>query len=303
MNFRRPKPNRWNVCSAFSVRFAVQAASHASITGLCLLISAISLWSQEAASRHRGTAAAESAFVTWNASLEQAADGVLASAAQAGSVEDSGLNSSRADVTVRHDDAWRRSSSAKTVPSRMTFLQPVIDPILREVGIPEELAAVVLVESGGDPMALSPKGARGIWQLMPDTARRYGLTVDASEDDRLDIEKSTLAAARYLRDLHSEFGSWPLALAAYNTGGQNLQRAIDRSRSNDFNVLSSLRLLPFETRQYVPAVLSAVTRLKSPPAAPQGAMPWEQSAVTVFAIAVSSNRSDAKDLMNGPSAE
>ena len=303
MNLRRHRPNRWNACSVFAVRFAVRAASYASITGLCLLISTISLRSQEAAPGSRGVASVDSPFATWNASLEKAADGVLASAALAGSVADSGPNSSRADVTVRHNDVGRRSSSAKTVPSRMTFLQLVIDPILREVGIPEEMAAVVLVESGGDPMALSPKGARGIWQLMPDTARRYGLTVDASEDDRLDIEKSTLAAARYLRDLHSEFGSWPLALAAYNTGEQNLQRAIDRSRSNDFNVLSSLRLLPFETRQYVPAVLSAVTRLKSPPAAPQGAMPWEQSAGAVFAIAVSSNRSDAKDLMNGTSAE
>ena len=185
----------------------------------------------------------------------------------------------------------------------MTLLQPVIDPILREVGIPEEMAAVVLVESDGDPMALSPKGARGIWQLMPDTARRYGLIVDTSEDDRLDIEKSTRAAAGYLRDLYSEFGSWPLALAAYNTGEMNLQRAIDRSRSSDFNILSSLRLLPVETRQYVPAVFAAVTRLKNSTTAMQAAMRWEQSAGTVFAIAAGSNRSDAKALTHETSAE
>ena len=133
-------------------------------------------------------------------------------------------------------------------------------------------------------MALSPKGARGIWQLMPDTARRYGLTVDASEDDRLDIEKSTLAAARYLRDLHSEFGSWPLALAAYNTGEQNLQHAIDRSQSTDFNVLSTLRLLPLETRNYVPAVLAAATRLTNVPAAAPNPMLSERNAQIVFAV-------------------
>ena len=303
MNFRRHRQNRRDARSALLVRFAVRAASYASITGLCLLISAISLWSQEAAPGRRGIASVDSPFATWNASLEQAADGVLASTAQAGAVTDSRPKTSRAYVTVDHDGAGQGSSPAKTVPSRMTLLQPVIDPILREVGIPAEMAAVVLVESGGDPMALSPKGARGIWQLMPNTARRYGLIVDINEDDRLDIEKSTHAAARYLRDLHSEFGSWPLALAAYNTGGQNLQRAIDRSRSSDFNVLSSLRLLPFETRNYVPAVYAAVMRLKNSPAAVQGAMQWERGSQTVFAIAANSNRSDAKVQTNGTSAE
>jgi len=171
----------------------------------------------------------------------------------------------------------------------MTFLQPVIDPILREVGIPEELAAVVLVESGGNPMALSPKGARGIWQLMPGTARRYGLTVDASQDDRLDIEKSTRTAARYLRDLYSEFGSWPLALAAYNTGEQNLQHAIEQSRSRDFTALSSLGLLPLETRNYVPAVFSAITRLTKSPGMEQIPVRQESAGGAVFAVAERNN--------------
>jgi membrane-bound lytic murein transglycosylase D len=96
---------------------------------------------------------------------------------------------------------------------------------------------------------------------MPDTARRYGLVVTPSRDDRLDVERSTRVAARYLRDLYQQFGSWPLALAAYNAGEQRVQRAVQRAGITDFIQLSSLRLLPQETRNYVPAVLSAMQML------------------------------------------
>jgi membrane-bound lytic murein transglycosylase D len=95
---------------------------------------------------------------------------------------------------------------------------------------------------------------------MPATARRYGLAVDAVRDERLDIGKSTRAAARYLSDLHLQFGSWPLALAAYNTGEQHVQRAINRTGSSQLALLNASGLLPLETRNYVPAVLAA-TRL------------------------------------------
>ena len=144
---------------------------------------------------------------------------------------------------------------------RVNNLRPTIEPILREEGLPAELSAVVLVESGGLTMALSPKGARGAWQFMPDTARRYGLVVSESHDDRADIEKSTRAAARYLSDLYGQFGDWSLALAAYNAGELAVRGAIDRSGLREFGSISDRRLLPLETRNYVPAVAAAIRRL------------------------------------------
>jgi membrane-bound lytic murein transglycosylase D len=140
--------------------------------------------------------------------------------------------------------------------ARLEQLRPILDSILRSEGVPLDLAFVAVVESGGKSDALSPKGARGLWQLMPETARRYGLVIAGDRDDRLDVEKSTRAAAQYLRDLHTQFGSWPTALAAYNAGEQAVQRAIDRAQSEEFRVLASRELLPLETRMYVPAVVN-----------------------------------------------
>lgn len=147
---------------------------------------------------------------------------------------------------------------------RLQELRPLLDPILREEGVPTELAAVVLVESGGRAAALSPKGARGIWQLMPDTARRYGLVVDADRDERIDVVKSTRAAARYLRDLYAQFDTWPLALAAYNAGERRLQHVVGSAGSNDFALVR--QRLPSETQKYVPAVLAAAKAFTIPAA-------------------------------------
>jgi membrane-bound lytic murein transglycosylase D len=279
-----------------SVRKMIVATTERSVRGAALvsllLLSALA-WSQESQTAQRAASVAAPPFAEVNESISQTANVVLASAAQADSASSTPILSEASVVksVIRDNPQSYSGSSAnlKNEQSRLAALRPVIEPILREAGIPSELAAVVLIESGGDPMALSPKGARGLWQLMPETARRYGLIVDNTEDDRLDIEKSTHVAARYLSDLHSEFGSWPLALAAYNTGEQNLQHAIDRSRSTDFDVLSSLRLLPLETRNYVPAVLAAATRLTNVPAVAQSPMLWERNAQTVFAVTERSN--------------
>jgi soluble lytic murein transglycosylase-like protein len=141
---------------------------------------------------------------------------------------------------------------------RVRRLEPVIEPILRQEGVPDAMMAVVLVESGGQPDALSPKGARGLWQLMPETARRYGLAVTPERDERLDVPRATRAAARYLHDLRAEFGNWSAALAAYNAGERAVHNLLERTGGNDFQALSRSPQLPQETRNYVPAVLSAM---------------------------------------------
>ena len=140
--------------------------------------------------------------------------------------------------------------------SRLRTYRPMIQRILREEGLPPELVWIGLVESGYDPAARSPKNARGIWQLMPETATTFGLKMDR-RDERTDPEKSTRAAARYLKFLHARFGDWMLALAAYNAGERRVQSAIVQAQDRDFWRLSESGMLPRETRAYIPAVMAA----------------------------------------------
>ncbi len=128
--------------------------------------------------------------------------------------------------------------------------------VLREEGLPANFIGVVKVESGFNSYALSPKNARGLWQFIPETARRFGLRVDGRVDERVDTEKSTRAAARYLKELYGTFGDWRLALAGYNAGEGRVQSAMAAAGTSDFTRLA--RLLPRETRNYVPAVLAAL---------------------------------------------
>ena len=128
--------------------------------------------------------------------------------------------------------------------------------------LPPQLTAVVMVESEWDANALSPKGARGLWQLMPDTARRYGLRVNERLDERVDPIKSTYAAVRYLRDLYTLFGDWPLVLAGYNAGEGRIAQIMARSGVRDFWAMRAQGLLPTETSRYVPAVLAAAPILR-----------------------------------------
>ena len=128
---------------------------------------------------------------------------------------------------------------------------------LREQNLPEDVLWLALVESGFDPTISSPAGAAGLWQFMPDGARIYGLAVDRWIDERLDPERSTLAAARYLSDLRQRFGSWELAFAAYNMGYGGLLAAIRKYNTNDFWELSRVESgVPLETALYVPKIMA-----------------------------------------------
>lgn len=165
---------------------------------------------------------------------------------------------------LRHfaDQYWNgRAEEVRQAVTRLLQIKPTLVRLLLAEDVSPDLAAMVLIESAAQPTAQSRRGARGLWQFMPDTARHYGLSVEPGRDDRLELGKATRAAAGYLRDLYQRFSNWPLALAAYNAGEQAVQRAVDRSGTADFWNLSAMRLLPEETRRYVPAVLAAVELL------------------------------------------
>src|SRR6266705_3383334 len=137
--------------------------------------------------------------------------------------------------------------------------------IFKEEGVPTDLVWLAQVESGWNPNAYSWAAAKGIWQFIPSTAVRFGLTQSYWVDERSDPEKSTLSAARYLKWLSARYkGDWQLALAAYNTGEGNVDGAITRSGSRDFWRLHRGGYIAQETRNYVPAILAVVTIAKNP---------------------------------------
>jgi membrane-bound lytic murein transglycosylase D len=129
--------------------------------------------------------------------------------------------------------------------------------VFRSRGLPEDLVFTAMIESGFKPDAVSRVGAKGMWQFMAGTARRYGLRVDRWVDERLDPEKSTVAAAAYLHDLYEMFGSWSLAQAAYNAGEVKVARAIRQTGSRDFWTLAQSRHLKRETKDFVPQIHAA----------------------------------------------
>jgi soluble lytic murein transglycosylase-like protein len=237
-----------------------------SATVLLLLTSPLG-WAQESASR-ASAASADETFSAFYQAVSATASDLLASAQHPlGQTPSKLVPLSKESVSLttsagvlENQGLGNQENQALT---RLKVLRPILEQILREEAVPPELVGVVVVESGGVPTALSPKGARGIWQFMPDTARRYGLTVGSELDERLDIYKSTRAAAHYLRDLYSQFGSWPLAFAAYNAGEELVERAVVRSSSRDFDVIASAGLLPVETVGYVPAVMKAIVLMRT----------------------------------------
>lgn len=147
----------------------------------------------------------------------------------------------------------------KKTTAKMLGLAPVYFPIFEEnldkYNIPLELKYLAIVESALNPKAKSRVGATGLWQFMYQTGKMYGLEVTSYYDERSDVYKSTDAACRYLRDLYNMYNDWDLALAAYNCGPGNVNKAIRRSGGQK-NFWEIMNFLPRETRGYVPAFIA-----------------------------------------------
>lgn len=152
----------------------------------------------------------------------------------------------------------------KAALGRAETYRPLMTSIFRENEIPEDLVYLSLIESGFNPHAYSRAGACGPWQFMKGTARRYGLRVDKWVDERRDPEKSTQAAVKYLKDLHTMFGDWYLALTAYNAGEGKVAAAIQRYNSTDLWYIREKTYLKQESCDFVPKLLAAITIGKQP---------------------------------------
>jgi membrane-bound lytic murein transglycosylase D len=139
----------------------------------------------------------------------------------------------------------------------------MIQKVLAQEGVPQDLIYLAVAESGFQPQALNARsGAGGMWQFMPTGA--YGLARNGFFDERFDPEKSSRAYARYIKALYNQFGDWYLAMAAYDWGPGNIQRAVQRTGYADFWELYRRNAMPAETRAYVPQILAAVIMAKNP---------------------------------------
>src|SRR6266571_5258814 len=163
--------------------------------------------------------------------------------------------------------------------------RPMIQQVFAEFNLPADLIFLSLVESGFSTNAVSRANAVGPWQFIKATAKTYGLRVDNWIDERRDPVKSTLAAAQYLRDLYHLFGSWPLAMAAYNAGERKVGRALARAHADDFWDLTDTKLIRRETKEYVPRFLAATLIAKDPSRYgflinPQPPVEYEEAVIT-----------------------
>ncbi len=140
---------------------------------------------------------------------------------------------------------------------------PVIEQILRKYNLPEDLKYIPFFESGFRVNAVSPVGARGLWQFMESTGRKYGLTINREIDERYDFIKSTEAAARFLRDLHEELGNWALVLLAYNGGPNRVKRLLKEYDTSDVQVI--MARMPRESQNYLSKMIAAKLIFKSYP--------------------------------------
>lgn len=147
-----------------------------------------------------------------------------------------------------------RTKSERILGHQLMYF-PIFEAYLDKYRLPDDLKYLPIVESGLLPKAMSRAGARGLWQFMPPTGEYFGLTINEHIDERCDPHAATEAAMKYLARLYGRFNDWELAIAAYNSGGGRVSRAMKRARSTDFWQVKAY--LPRETANYVPAFIAA----------------------------------------------
>ncbi|MBQ9362785.1 MAG: transglycosylase SLT domain-containing protein [Bacteroidaceae bacterium] len=164
------------------------------------------------------------------------------------------------NVTRKFIDTYssRMKNSVSVMLGSANFYMPIFEEALERYGLPLELKYLPVIESALRPTATSRMGAAGLWQFMIGTGKRYGLEITTLVDERRDPVKSSEAAAHYLSDLYQMFGDWGLAIAAYNCGEANIQKALMRSGNMEgADYWDVYNRLPHETRGYVPAFIAA----------------------------------------------
>lgn len=164
------------------------------------------------------------------------------------------------DVTRKYIEMYsnKMKGSVSVMLGAANFYNPIFEEALERYDVPLELRYLPVIESALRPSATSRVGAAGLWQFMIGTGKRYGLEVNTLVDERRDPIKSSEAAAHYLSDLYNMFGDWSLAIAAYNCGEGNVQRALLRSGNQEGSDFWTIyNRLPRETRGYVPAFIAA----------------------------------------------
>ena len=157
----------------------------------------------------------------------------------------------------------RVPSSTQSWLNRSNKYMYLVRDIFLQEGLPSDLVVLAFTESGYNTHAVSHAGAAGMWQFMQGTGKMYGMEQDFWVDERRDFEKSTRAAAKYLKALYERFGDWYLALAAYNAGPTRMAKAIKKHDTNDFFKISSRNTLKLETRDYVPKYLAQLIIYKN----------------------------------------
>jgi membrane-bound lytic murein transglycosylase D len=164
-----------------------------------------------------------------------------------------GMIEARRWAAVRNPENWKIKLRGRPLPKDAPRLVPQLKKVFDAEGTPARWVWVAEVESSLNPEARSPAGAVGLFQLMPETAKRFGLRVFPF-DERVKPERSAKAAAQYLKLLHQQFGSWSLALAAYNAGEGRVSRALKKNGGKTFEEVA--KHLPLETQMYVPKVMA-----------------------------------------------